>query len=170
MNSDIIEKASAAADRLGIFLAKLAMAGICLTILFQIGMRYGLKSPPAWTEELARYLMVWGGLLGAACAFRRGSDPVIFQPGEAGKKRLFSMVCLTVCIVIFLGPVLYYSFFGLGMNPDRSFIARSLARTSSGLGVNLALIGAAVPVCCALIFLHLLAKLTRPNRQIENEE
>jgi len=156
-----IQKISAAADRICLILAKLALAGICLTILFQITLRYGLRSPPAWTEELARYLMVWGGLLGAACAFRRGADPIIFQPGTTGKRRLFSLTCITICVVIFLGPVLYYSIFGLGMNIDRGFITRSLARTSSGLGINLAIIGAAVPICCSLILLHLAAMLTR---------
>lgn len=163
MISARIEAASAAADRVSLFLAKLALAGICLTILFQITLRYGLRSPPAWTEELARYLMVWGGLLGATSAFRRGADPSIFPVGTSGKARVFSLVCVTVCVVIFLAPVLYYSIFGLGMNLERGFMARSLARTSSGLGINLAIIGAAVPACCILIMLHLAAMLTRPN-------
>jgi TRAP-type C4-dicarboxylate transport system permease small subunit len=44
-------------------------AVVLLGVLF----RYVLVAPLPWSEELARYLMVWGASLGAAVAFRQGS-------------------------------------------------------------------------------------------------
>ena len=32
------------------------------TMLLQIFARYGFNAPPVWTEEVARYMMVWSGL------------------------------------------------------------------------------------------------------------
>ena len=41
-------------------------------VLFQVAARYVFRAVPVWTEEIARYCMVWGGLLGATVAFRSG--------------------------------------------------------------------------------------------------
>ena len=65
----LIAGASDHVDRAALFLAKAALAGMVAVIGVQIVARYGLNAPPGWTEELARYLMVWGGLLGATAAF-----------------------------------------------------------------------------------------------------
>ncbi|KMY67653.1 hypothetical protein AAU61_07035 [Desulfocarbo indianensis] len=44
-----------------------------LVILVQVFFRYAVYMPVPWTEELARYLMVWMGMLGAVAALRQGS-------------------------------------------------------------------------------------------------
>ena len=96
-------------DRICLALAKAALVGIALVILLQVTARYGMRSPYAWTEELARYLMVWGGLLGATCAFRRGLDPVIVSVTSASSARhqLLARVALVAALAIFLVPVLH---------------------------------------------------------------
>ena len=139
----------------------LALAGMVGAVMLQIVARYGFSAPPSWTEELARYLMVWGGLLGATVAFRRGTDPVIVAADgfRSGPARMVRDVVLAATTVIFLAPVFYYCFFGPNMDPGRSFLMRNLARTSDGLGLNLAVIAVAIPVTVSVIFLHLAARL-----------
>jgi len=156
-----IRTASAAAERICLAAAMAALAGMVGAVMLQIVARYGFSSPPSWTEELARYLMVWGGLLGATVAFRRGSDPVIVQAGSfrAPWSRGLRDFALVATTLIFLAPVLYYCFFGPNMDFGRSFLVRNAARTSDGLGLNLALIAASIPVTVAVIFLHLAARL-----------
>ena len=39
-----------------------------VNVLWQVFTRWVLNDPSAWTEELARYLLIWIGLLGAAYA------------------------------------------------------------------------------------------------------
>ncbi|MGO4839701.1 TRAP transporter small permease, partial [Rhizobiaceae sp. 2RAB30] len=78
---------SARIDRVCLFLAKAALVGMVCVIMLQVISRYGLRQPPAWTEELARYLMVWGGLLGATAAFRRATDPAVVQVDENARDR-----------------------------------------------------------------------------------
>lgn len=156
-----IVAASNAVDRVCLTLAKAALVGMVAAISLQIVARYGLRSPPSWTEELARYLMVWGGLLGATAAFRRGIDPAVTQPAATGKgwSVKFARVTLAFCVLLFLLPILYSSLLGPGMDYSRSFLMRNLARTSSGLGMNLIFIAAAIPTFCTVIILHLAARI-----------
>ncbi|WP_083101245.1 TRAP transporter small permease [Pseudophaeobacter leonis] len=133
---------------------------MALTVLLQIWARYGFDYPFSWTEELARYLMIWAGLLGATCAFKRRLDPTVVQvnPEDRG---LWNKVVFALTVLIFLSPILYYSFYGPNMNFERGFLWRSSNRLSQGMGVNMALIGAIVPLSCAVIVLHLAAILTK---------
>ena len=53
-----------------LFLIIGTMTGV---VLLGVLFRYVLMVPLPWSEELARYLMVWGASLGASVAFREGS-------------------------------------------------------------------------------------------------
>ncbi|MBL4894055.1 MAG: TRAP transporter small permease [Emcibacter sp.] len=48
----------------------LLMAGMVVAVLWQIISRYVLVEPSAWTEETARLLLVWLGILGGSYAYR----------------------------------------------------------------------------------------------------
>lgn len=152
---------SAGIDRVCLLLAKAALVGMVAVIMLQVVSRYGLRQPPVWTEELARYLMVWGGLLGATAAFRRAADPAIARVDErAGDRRAhFAKVAIAVTALIFVGPILYFSLVGAGFDLSRSFIMRMAARTSPGLGINLAFIAAAIPTVCVIILIHVAARV-----------
>lgn len=156
-----IVSTSNAVDSVCLTLAKAALVGMVAAIAVQVVARYGLRAPPSWTEELARYLMVWGGLLGASAAFRRGIDPAVTRRDETGNDRAawFAKIALALSVLIFLLPILYYSFFGAGFDWSRSFLMRNLARTSSGLGVNLIFVAVAIPTFCIVILIHLAARI-----------
>ena len=119
-----------------------------LLVLFQVLARYIFQAVPIWTEEAARYCMVWGCLLGATVSFRTDYDPRLVQPPETGPKAwIISATFLrAVATVVFFGPVLYHS---------NSFIARSFHRLSDGLEIPMAFIVAVVPI----FFIHLAARL-----------
>lgn len=51
-----------------------------LLVLFQVLARYIFQVVPVWTEEAARYCVVWGGLFGTTVAFRDDRDPRLIQP------------------------------------------------------------------------------------------
>ena len=127
-----------------------------LLVLFQVLARYIFQSVPVWTEEAARYCMIWGGLFGATVAFRADKDPRLIQPPTTGAKaRIKSSTWLrTIATIVFLGPVLYHS--------DR-FLARGWHRISEGLEIPMAFITAAVPITVIIIFIHLIARLIGSN-------
>jgi hypothetical protein len=96
--------------------------------------------------------MVWGGLLGATVAFRAELDPRLVQPppGHQRVRAVFALWFRTLAVLIFLGPVLYYS---------HGFLARTWHRTTVALGISTMWVSLAVPLAVAIIFCHLLAKL-----------
>jgi TRAP-type transport system small permease protein len=126
--------------------------GLLMLVLFQVVTRYILRNPPAWTEELARYCMVWGGMLGATVAFKGGADPCLVQPPARGNRLWIcaAMFLRAAVTVSFLGPILYYS--------DK-FLMRTWHRTTEALGIPTALVTVAVPFAVAVILFHLLAQL-----------
>ncbi len=54
---------------IGIFIIISIMA---VVVLAEVIFRYALLLPLFWTEEFARYCLVWSSLLGAGVALKRG--------------------------------------------------------------------------------------------------
>lgn len=167
-------------DRLSSALHFPALWGAVLALVIMLGAacwqviaRYILAQPPAWTEELARFSMVWAGLLGASCAFRLRSDPSLFpqmleQTGATGK--VFALIRLAG-VLIFISPILWYSFFGPGMNLERGYIARLMGRNTETMDLPMTVFGLAIPIAFGLILIHLIAQfLMAMTRRITEDE
>jgi TRAP-type C4-dicarboxylate transport system permease small subunit len=61
-------------DLLDMIVRKLLIIFSCLmtaTVILQVICRYILKNPLVWTEEVARYLMVWMAFTGASCVIKQ---------------------------------------------------------------------------------------------------
>jgi len=55
----------------GIILIALSIP-LLSVVLYAVFMRYVLNMAPHWSEEIARYLMVWAGLLACSVALKKG--------------------------------------------------------------------------------------------------
>ena len=125
-----------------------------LLVVFQVLARYIFQSVPIWTEEAARYCMVWAGLLGATASFKTDYDPRLIQPPETGPKAwIISATFLrAAATIVFLGPILYHC---------NRFITRSMRRVSDGMEMSMALVVSIVPIFIVIIFIHLIARLLK---------
>ncbi|KPQ05845.1 MAG: TRAP-type C4-dicarboxylate transport system, small permease component [Rhodobacteraceae bacterium HLUCCA12] len=159
MTDTAITRASYTAERLALGGAILGIVVMVAAVVIQIIGRYVFAQPPFWTEELARYAMIWAGCLGASVAFRRLVDPRLVElPTTAGRGiRAAGAFLSLIASGAFLGPLLWYGIFGPGMDASRGHIARSARRSSEALGVPMSLIAAALAVMSALILFHALA-------------
>ncbi|WP_186391242.1 MULTISPECIES: TRAP transporter small permease [unclassified Pannonibacter] len=168
--TNILGRISDGLDRLmrgtAVLFLLIMVAAICL----QVVARYGFSSPPAWTEEAARYAMVWVGLLGATVAFKAKFDPTLMTvPAHLPRAmQLAAGAVRALSVFIFLAPVLWFSFFGPGMSTTRSFLSRSLQTTAETFPLPSIFISITVPLFIIVIFIHGLARmaeeLTRPHR------
>lgn len=166
-------------DRLSWGLHRIALLAALVSVLvllaaagWQVIARYFLAQPPAWTEELARFSMVWAGLLGATCAFRLNTDPSLFPQmqataGAAGKVRA---ALRGAGVLIFVLPILWYSFFGPGMNPARGYIARLAGRQAETMDLPMTVFGVAIPIAFTLILIHLAAQMFAAFAPIEERK
>ncbi|MCZ7660366.1 MAG: TRAP transporter small permease subunit [Xanthobacteraceae bacterium] len=135
--------------------ASLMLGLMVLAILFQVVARYVFAHPPFWTEELARYAMIWAGTLGAALAFWYAADPGFVEPGAVFRGPLARVGALvaTVPALVFAGMLLYQSLVGPRFDVTRGFVARNLTRESEALQVTMAFVAAAFPVMALLILI-----------------
>lgn len=81
----------------------LLMGIMVINVLWQVASRYLLGSPSVFTDELANYLLIWVGLLGAAYASGKKMHLAIdLLPNklEGAKKKRLSLL-ITAIVILF---------------------------------------------------------------------
>lgn len=140
----VIEKINLWAKWVCIF----ASGAIFVLAMLQISFRYVFKFSAPWTEEAARYLMIWMALLATGLAFRKGDhfniDFVTSRMGDRLRRSILLWMSLmaglfVLCIVLWGVPFAKLGFF----------------TTAPGLQISMFLPYLAVPVGGALMFLNL---------------
>jgi len=148
---DLLEKA------VKILMAGL-IAGMVVLIAAQVCFRYVLNEPLAWTEEVARHLMIWSALLGAAVAYRRkghlGMDIFVMQ-----LPRHWQRVAEIILQILSIG------FFGILVIHGIPLVERTMRQFSSAIRIPMGYIYAAIPVGSALILLFAIEKLIRVREE-----
>nr|WP_010133363.1 TRAP transporter small permease [Microbulbifer agarilyticus] len=94
---------------LGLLLGAL-LGLMVLDVTWQILTRFLPMQPSSYTEEIARYLLVWIGLLGAAYAYRKQSHlgiDLLSNALHGRPKRLLQLFVVSVCLV-FASMVMVY--------------------------------------------------------------
>lgn len=156
-----LDRLSAALHRLALWGAVAAVVVMLGAATWQVIARYALSQPPVWTEELARFSMVWAGLLGASCAFRLRTDPSLFpgMRGVSGPAGAVLAVIRALGVLVLILPILWFSVFGANMNPARGYIARLAGRQAETMELPMTVFGIAIPIAFSLILIHLAAEL-----------
>lgn len=135
--------------------AALCLAGMFALMLAQVGLRYTTIGVPAFTEELARYAMVWMALFASAVAVREASHiridfvPMALAALVPGLGRalewLIDAITLAVCLTILWQGLDIVSF--------------AAGQRSDGLRIPLSWPYAAMPVAFGLAALFALVRL-----------
>lgn len=148
---------SAGIDRVCGWLAFAALQVMLLSILLQVVARYVFNAPPAWTEEMARYAMIWSAMAGATMAYYRGADPVMLRFNTKGLPgRALLMQSIEAAAVLTLAaPVLLYA---------PSFLSRHAHRITETLEWNSAAVVAIIPAAFVIIVIHLSARFAKAVR------
>ena len=140
---------------LDLFIASIAMVVLTLVTAAGVIMRYIVKSPILWQEEVQAFCQIWMIFLGASVAFRAGSivaiEMVVDALPEKAKKIMEYIVDM---IVIFTLTFL--------MVKSQQYIAQIFGRTHRStpiLGIPYELIYGIAPYGCALMIIsYLLSK------------
>lgn len=146
---------------LGLACAGLALMVVC--ILVQVVSRYLLSEPLAWTEELARYAMIWSGLAGATVAYRRGLDPVLLRTASLPRDWMREAARW-----IELAAVSLFAVTVLAATPQ--FLALHAQRVTETLQLPSVAVVLALPVSLAVILIHAMARVTGRDGAAAGEE
>lgn len=157
----VLERLSISCNRyVEILLLSLGMTMTAVVIL-QVFFRYALNHSLFWSEELARYLLVWLTFLGATVAYRRRMHPSVdlafkklSKPGRARMRCLVHLLSL-----VFFAILIWYG---------TSFAYFIRLQTTPALSLPKWLIFAVIPVSGVIFLLHgcafLAQDLARPAR------
>jgi TRAP-type C4-dicarboxylate transport system permease small subunit len=164
-------------DRLAGAATMVFLVALVAAVMVQVVARYLLNSPPPWTEEMARYAMIWAGLMGATLSFKRRFDPALINRAPRTRVRgpRAAMIASAagafqgLVVMIYLLPILWHSFFGPNMNPGRSFLTRHSRMTAETLGFPTLFVAIAVPLMAIFILIHLAARAFEPAGVVETE-
>jgi len=134
------------------------MTLLVVNVLWQVFSRYALNSPSRFTDELARYMMIWIGLLGAAYVSGErghiGIDLFSRNKPPAAQKKIQGII--SVLIILFAATVLII---GGGWLVYTRYI---LEVESAALKVPMAYVYLALPLSGILIIyfeiIHLLSE------------
>ena len=129
-------------DRFLEVLVTVVMALLVIDVVWQVFTRYALKNPSTWTEELAIFLLIWVGMLGACVALNRGAHLGIdyFVSKLSEKKRFYAQLFVFTCIAIFSFSVMLIG----GVKLVNIVYQRS--QFSPALGLNMAYVYLAIPI------------------------
>lgn len=142
------ERAAVWARRIDVLSTWAAVACLLLNIgvvLFGVVMRYGFAASPIWTDELARYALIWAVMLAGAAAVRRGEhmqiDLVVDSLPPAAARLVDAVRRLVILAVLGFMAVMgaYYAWKVSGMTTLALNVPRTIPLASVPAGMSLML-------------------------------
>tara|TARA_Y100000389_G_C17300184_1_gene432540 strand:+ start:192 stop:656 length:465 start_codon:yes stop_codon:yes gene_type:complete len=126
------------------------MSFMVVNVLWQVFSRYILANPSSFTDELARYLMIWVGVLGAAYVAGKGNHVAITYFSE----KLNPVNLKRVQIIINL-TILSFAILGMLIGGVRLvYITLVLEQLSPALKIPLGVVYAVIPLSGLLIIFY----------------
>ena len=126
------------------------MAVITINVLWQVFSRFVLQNPSSFTEELARYMLIWVGILGAAYVAGQKLHLAIdlLSTKLKGKPNALLEIFIQLCIFVF-------SFFVMVIGGLRLvYITLQLNQISAALQVPLGYVYIVVPMSGLLMMFY----------------
>jgi TRAP-type C4-dicarboxylate transport system permease small subunit len=125
------------------------MAVMVVDVTWQVVSRFVLRSPSSFTEELAGFLLIWIGLLGAAYGFKTrahlGIDILVEQ--LAGGCRRAAEITAHILVLVFAATTM------VGGGVRLVSLAFELDQISAAMGIRMGFVYLVLPVSGALIAL-----------------
>ncbi|GAA4965396.1 TRAP transporter small permease [Kineococcus glutinatus] len=153
-----LTSAKNALDRVLSWVCVVLFAALVLDVMWQVFTRQVLDAPSAWSEELAKYLFIWLGLLGSALVFgERGHVGVelLVQKAPPAVQRVLS---LTVQTTILLFAVVALAWGGWQV------VDIAWDQKVTGLPFNVGQLYLALPICGVLTAAYTLYHIVRIAR------
>jgi TRAP-type C4-dicarboxylate transport system permease small subunit len=143
--------AVASVSRLAVMILMAAMTVDCLLGVF---FRYVVQDALTWTEETARYLMIWMGFLATGLALREGGHIAV----ELVLERMPADAQRAMLVVVRL---LSLAFLAVVIGAGWALLVRVSGQRTPVLGISMMWPYLAIPVGCLLTALEMVALILR---------
>lgn len=148
----IINRIKTLVDRTIAAFAVTVMIALVVCVVWQVFSRYVLNQPSTMTDELARYLMIWVGLLGAAYTVgaQRHLSIDLFAMMLKGPKQAILNIVINLLIFLFSGLVI--------VTGGLKLIDKTLAtsQVSAAMQIPMGYVYVILPLCGAVMMFYAL--------------
>ncbi|MDF2159084.1 TRAP transporter small permease [Algoriphagus sp. CAU 1675] len=126
------------------------MAFMVVNVSWQVASRYILKDPSSFTDELARYMLIWVGMLGSAYVAGKNEHLAIdIVMTKMSPRNVFkTKVLIHACVLVFALTAMVIG----GIN--LVYITFILDQTSAALRIPLAYVYAIIPFSGLLVIYY----------------
>ncbi|WP_076537072.1 TRAP transporter small permease [Shewanella sp. UCD-KL21] len=133
------------------------MAAIVVVVTWQVFSRFILQSPSSYTEELARFLLIWIGVLGAAYAYKNkahlGLDILVERIPEQSKWPV--LVLIELLVIVFAASILVYG------GSLLVWMTLDLNQISASLEIKVGLVYSVLPLSGVLILMYCVTNISK---------
>lgn len=135
------------------------MAIMTLDVLWGVFTRYALGSQASWSDELARFLLIWVGILGAAYVSGQRQHLAIdlLRPKLSPENRRRLDLFIQSLVILFAFTIMVIG--GLRL----VYITQALQQLSSALQIPMAFVYMVVPISGILIIYYELMVILEPS-------
>ena len=141
----------------------LILAAMALVVFLQVLFRYVLHLPLFWTEEFARYCLVWASLLGAGIALKRHQHIAVTFFLERFPRKLSGALSIlaNISVILILGVMTWGGF---------QLVLITKAQISPALRIPMAVPYLALPIGSAVMLFHVICFLMHRPKGSADED
>ncbi len=152
-------------DKVLEWLLVVIMGVMVINVLWQVFTRFVIRDPSTYTEELARFLLIWVALFGASYAVSKRLHLAIdyFTLKFTGKTKLFSRLFIDLCVFMF-------ALFAMVVGGVRLVtLTFTLEQVSAALQVKLGYVYLVLPLSGFLIMFYAGIQMSEHIRQLRGK-
>ena len=138
------------------------MAVMVAAVSWQVFSRYILQESSSFTEEIARYLLIWIGILGAAyiAGQQQHLSIEILAPKLSPKNRIKLRIGINILIILFCLLVLVIG------GSNLVYLNYLLGQTSAALNIPLGAVYTVIPISGVLVTIYKINELLNPKQYL----
>lgn len=132
-NTNVFEKLENFADKLAkitLFVVKVITGILVITVLTGVFFRYVVRNSLSWTEELARYLMIWAALLAVSVGVKDKEHVGI----QLLIKQFPPLITKMITVVVYIITIVF-----LGVLTYKGYQVAGRAKTQLSLALNISM-------------------------------
>ena len=136
-----------------------------VNVLWQVFTRFVLSNPSSFTDELARFLLIWIGLLGASYAAGRKKHLAIdLLPAKlTGRSRFYLIVVIETCVFLFALAVMVFG------GTRLLLLTLTLGQTSAALHLPVGYVYLVLPLSGLLIMFYSVGSVVEQRAALREE-
>lgn len=154
-------------DRLLATFCVMLCIGLVMSVVWQVFSRYVLNAPSAFTDETARFLFIWVGLVGAAYGLGKKKhlaiDLLLMKLETTPKKHALLQLFINLISIFFIVIVMCYGGMRLVLDTIEA------GQISPVLGIQMGFVYLALPVSGVFMLIFLARDLVTGIRQLSTQ-